>query len=173
MSSVVPTEPGSRFNIPRATYRLQFNKEFTFNDAARTAPYLARLGISHVYASPILKARPGSMHGYDVVDHSQLNPELGTREEFDRLVATLHEHGLGLIVDIVPNHLVVMGNENVWWLDVLENGPAARCAFHFDIDWRPNRGSMRDRILVPVLGDSYGAILERGELQLEFDAAAG
>lgn len=159
--------------IPRATYRLQFNHQFTFNDAARIVPYLARLGISHVYASPILKARPGSMHGYDVVDHSQLNPELGTREEFDRLVATLHEHKLGLIVDIVPNHLGVMGNDNVWWLDVLENGPAARYACHFDIDWRPNRGSMRDRILVPVLGDSYGIVLERGELQLEFDAAAG
>src|SRR5688500_1347003 len=159
--------------IPRATYRLQFNHQFTFNDAARIVPYLAKLGISHVYASPILKARPGSMHGYDVVDHSQLNPELGTREDFDRLVATLHEHGLGLIVDIVPNHLGVMGDDNVWWLDVLENGPAARCAFHFDIDWRPNRGSMRDRILVPVLGDSYGIVLERGELRLEFDAAAG
>jgi (1->4)-alpha-D-glucan 1-alpha-D-glucosylmutase len=159
--------------IPRATYRLQFNHQFTFNDATRIVPYLAKLGISHVYASPILKARPGSMHGYDVVDHSQLNPELGTREDFDRLVAKLHEHGLGLIVDIVPNHLGVMGNDNVWWLDVLENGPAARCAFHFDIDWRPNRGSMRDRILVPVLGDSYGIVLERGELQIEFDAAAG
>lgn len=173
MSALVPTEPGAKFNVPRATYRLQFNHQFTFNDAARIAPYLARLGISHVYASPILKARPGSMHGYDVVDHSQLNPELGTREDFDRFVQKLHEHGLGLIVDIVPNHLGVMGNDNVWWLDVLENGPAARCAFHFDIDWRPNRGSMRDRILVPILGDAYGMVLERGELQIEFDAATG
>lgn len=173
MSSWVPTEPGSKFNIPRATYRLQFNHRFTFNDAQRIVPYLARLGISHVYASPLLKARPGSMHGYDVVDHSQLNPELGSREEFDGFVRTLHEHGLGLIVDIVPNHLGVMGDDNVWWLDVLENGPAARYAFYFDIDWRPNRASMRDRILVPVLGDSYGVVLERGELQLEFDAAAG
>lgn len=173
MSSLVATEAGSRFNIPRATYRLQFNHQFTFNDAARIVPYLARLGISHVYASPILKARPGSMHGYDVVDHSQLNPELGSREDFDRLVRTLHEQGLGLIVDIVPNHLGIMGNDNEWWLDVLENGPAARYASHFDIDWRPDRGSMRDRILVPVLGDSYGVVLERGELQIEFDATAG
>lgn len=173
MSALVPIEPGARFNIPRATYRLQFNHRFTFNDATRIVPYLARLGISHVYASPILKARPGSMHGYDVVDHSQLNPELGTREDFDRFVQKLHEHGLGLIVDIVPNHLGVMGDDNAWWLDVLENGPAARCALHFDIDWRPNRGSMRDRILVPILGDAYGMVLERGELQLEFDAAAG
>ncbi|WP_116809476.1 malto-oligosyltrehalose synthase [Steroidobacter cummioxidans] len=173
MNALVPTEPGARFKIPRATYRLQFNHQFTFNDASRIVPYLARLGISHVYASPILRARPGSMHGYDVVDHSQLNPELGTREDFDRFVQTLHEHGLGLIVDIVPNHLGVMGDDNIWWLDVLENGPAARYAHHFDIDWRPNRGSMRDRILVPILGDSYGLVIERGELQVEFDATDG
>lgn len=173
MSALLATEPGSKFTIPRATYRLQFNHCFTFHDAARIVPYLARLGISHIYASPLLKARPGSMHGYDVVDHSQLNPELGSREDFDRFVQVLHEHGLRLIVDIVPNHLGVMGDDNEWWLDVLENGPAARYAFHFDIDWRPNRGSMRDRILVPVLGDSYGEVLERGELQLQFDADNG
>ena len=113
-------------NIPRATYRLQFNREFTFADATRVVPYLERLGISHVYASPILKARPGSMHGYDVTDHTRLNPELGTQEDFEALVATLHEHGMGLIVDIVPNHLGVLGDDNAWWLDVLENGPAAR-----------------------------------------------
>ncbi|HKQ13941.1 MAG TPA: malto-oligosyltrehalose synthase [Steroidobacteraceae bacterium] len=158
---------------PRATYRLQLNHEFTFTDAARAVPYLARLGISHVYASPILKARPGSMHGYDVTDHTRLNPELGTPEDFAALVATLHEHDMGLIVDIVPNHLGVMGDDNAWWLDVLENGPAARSAHHFDIDWRPNRGSMRDRVLVPILGDVYGAVLERGELRLQLDAAAG
>src|SRR5262245_15762671 len=159
--------------FPRATYRLQLNREFTFADATRAVPYLARLNISHLYASPILKARPGSMHGYDVTDHTRLNPELGTPEDFAALVATLHEHGLGLIVDIVPNHLGVMGDDNVWWLDVLENGPAARAAHHFDIDWRPNRGSMRDRVLVPILGDVYGAVLERGELQLRLDPAAG
>ena len=158
---------------PRATYRLQLNHEFTFADAARAVPYLARLNISHVYASPILKARPGSMHGYDVTDHTRLNPELGTPEEFEQLVATLHEHGMGLIVDIVPNHLGVMGDDNVWWLDVLENGPAARAAHHFDIDWRPNRGSMRDRVLVPTLGDVYGAVLENGELKLQLDRTAG
>lgn len=158
---------------PRATYRLQFNHEFTFNDAARIVPYLARLGISHVYASPILKARPGSMHGYDVTDHTRLNPELGTHEEFTALTEALHAQGMGLIVDIVPNHLGVMGEDNVWWLDVLENGPAARCAPHFDIDWRPTRASMRDRVLVPILGDVYGAVLERGELKLGFDAEAG
>jgi (1->4)-alpha-D-glucan 1-alpha-D-glucosylmutase len=158
---------------PRATYRLQFNREFTFADATRVVPYLARLGISHVYASPILKARPGSMHGYDVTDHTRLNPELGTPEDFAALVAALHEQSMGLIVDIVPNHLGVMGDDNVWWLDVLENGPAARAAHHFDIDWRPNRGSMRDRVLVPILGDVYGAVLESGELKLHLDPQTG
>src|SRR5262245_16266166 len=113
------------------------------------------------------------MHGYDVSDHTRLNPELGTQQDFEALVATLHEHDMGLIVDIVPNHLGVMGDDNAWWLDVLENGPAARSAHHFDIDWRPNRGSMRDRVLVPILGDVYGAVLERGELRLQLDTAAG
>ncbi|HEX2494095.1 MAG TPA: malto-oligosyltrehalose synthase [Steroidobacter sp.] len=159
--------------IPRATYRLQLNRDFTFSDAARIAPYLARLGVSHVYASPILTARPGSMHGYDVTDHTQLNPELGARDDFERLAATLRAHGMGLIVDIVPNHLGVMGCENQWWLDVLENGPAARSTRRFDIDWRPNRASLRDRILVPVLGASYGDVLERGELKLGFDRETG
>jgi (1->4)-alpha-D-glucan 1-alpha-D-glucosylmutase len=158
---------------PRSTYRLQLNREFTFADATRVVPYLARLGISHLYASPILKARPGSMHGYDVTDHTRLNPELGTAEDFEALVAALHAHGMGLIVDIVPNHLGVMGDDNVWWLDVLENGPAARAAHYFDIDWRPNRASMRDRVLVPTLGDVYGAVLENGELKVQLDPAAG
>ncbi|HEU4654251.1 MAG TPA: malto-oligosyltrehalose synthase, partial [Steroidobacteraceae bacterium] len=159
--------------VPRATYRLQLNHQFTFEDARKIVPYLARLGISHVYASPILRARPGSMHGYDVVEHGMLNPELGTREQFDALVAELHAHGLGLIVDIVPNHLGIMGQENSWWLDVLENGPAAHFASYFDIDWRPNRASLRDRVLVPILGGFYGAVLEAGELQLKFDAGRG
>src|SRR5215216_1315963 len=159
--------------FPRATYRVQFNREFTFADATRAVPYLARLGISHLYASPILKARPGSMHGYDVTDHTRLNPELGTPEDFAALVAALHEQGMGLIVDIVPNHLGVMGDDNQWWLDVLENGPAAHSAHHFDIDWRPARSPMRDRVLVPILGDVYGAVLESGELKLQFDPAVG
>ncbi|HEY4369403.1 MAG TPA: malto-oligosyltrehalose synthase [Steroidobacteraceae bacterium] len=159
--------------VPRATYRLQLNREFTLQDATAIVPYLARLGISHAYTSPLLKASPGSMHGYDVTDHGMLNPELGTRADFDRFVATLHEHRLGLIVDIVPNHLGVMGDGNRWWQDVLENGPAARFAGYFDIDWRPNRRSMHNRLLLPVLGDAYGNVLERGEIQLEFAAARG
>lgn len=163
----------TRRTLPLATYRLQLNREFTFNQARAIVPYLARLGVSHVYSSPILKARPGSMHGYDVTDHTQLNPELGTREDFDAFIATLREHGLGLIVDIVPNHLGVMGGDNQWWLDVLENGPSARAAQYFDIDWHPARSSMRDRILVPILGEPYGKVLEKGELKLNFDAETG
>jgi (1->4)-alpha-D-glucan 1-alpha-D-glucosylmutase len=159
--------------IPRATYRLQLHREFTFDDAARIVPYLAQLGISHVYSSPILKARPGSSHGYDVIDHTVLNPELGTAEDFERLCAVLRQHGMGLIVDIVPNHLGVMGADNVWWLDVLENGPASQYAGHFDIDWRPLRASLRNRVLVPILGGPYGTVLERGELRLSFQPATG
>lgn len=157
----------------RATYRLQLHREFTLQDATRIVPYLARLGISHVYTSPLLKARAGSTHGYDVVDHTLLNPELGTDEDFDRFVATLREHELGLIVDIVPNHLGVMGDSNRWWLDLLENGPAAQSAGYFDIDWRPNRPSMRNRLLVAVLGEPYGTVLERGEIELKFSAERG
>ncbi len=159
--------------IPRATYRLQLNREFTFEQATRIVPYLARLGVSHVYASPILKARPGSMHGYDVTDHTQLNPELGTRASFDAFVDALHANDMGLIVDIVPNHLGVMGDDNPWWLDLLENGPAGRYSGYFDVDWRPNRASMRDRVLVPILGEAYGDVLEKGELKLEFDPEGG
>lgn len=157
----------------RATYRLQLHHEFTLRDAARIVPYLANLGISHVYTSPLLKARAGSLHGYDVVDHTLLNPELGTDVDFDEFVAALHRHGLGLIVDIVPNHLGVMGDGNRWWLDLLENGPAAQAAAYFDIDWRPIRPSMRHRLLVAVLGEPYGTVLERGEIVLEFAAARG
>lgn len=158
---------------PRATYRVQLNRGFTFADAARVVPYLCSFGISHLYVSPILKARPGSMHGYDVTDHSVLNPELGSHEDFRQLVDTLHGHAMGLIVDIVPNHLGVMGNDNFWWLDVLENGPASRFAKNFDIDWRPNRTSLHGRLLIPVLGQPYGAALESGEIRLQFDPQRG
>jgi (1->4)-alpha-D-glucan 1-alpha-D-glucosylmutase len=162
-----------RAAIPRATYRLQLHREFTFADAARAVPYLAELGISHLYSSPILKARAGSKHGYDVIDHTVLNPELGTQQDFTHLIEVLHEHGMGLIVDIVPNHLGVMGADNVWWLDLLENGPASQYADHFDVDWRPLRASLRNRVLVPVLGEPYGTVLERGELRLRFEPASG
>jgi (1->4)-alpha-D-glucan 1-alpha-D-glucosylmutase len=159
--------------IPRATYRLQLNHEFTFSQAAQIVPYLAKLGISHCYISPCLKARPGSMHGYDIVDHNSLNPEIGSPEEFDQFVKTLHEHGVGLIVDIVPNHMAVMGSDNAWWLDVLENGEASSFAGFFDIDWHSLKEELQGKVLVPVLPDHYGAVLERGELKLEFNDGKG
>ncbi|MDP3418160.1 malto-oligosyltrehalose synthase [Falsiroseomonas sp.] len=153
--------------MPRATYRLQFHAGFRFADAARLAPYLARLGISHVYASPWLKARPGSTHGYDIVDHTALNPELGTEADFRAMAAAFKANGLGQILDFVPNHIGVGGADNPWWLDVLEWGEASDFAGWLDIDWQ------QGRLLVPFLGDQYGAVLEAGQLELRFDAAAG
>jgi (1->4)-alpha-D-glucan 1-alpha-D-glucosylmutase len=160
-------------HIPRATYRLQLNRDFTFAQAGAIVPYLSTLGISHCYVSPLLKARPGSMHGYDIVDHNSLNPEIGTPEDFDRFVRVLHEHDMGLILDIVPNHMGVMGSDNAWWLDVLENGEASIYAGYFDIDWRPLKEELHGKVLVPVLHDHYGAVLESGELRLVFNPARG
>jgi (1->4)-alpha-D-glucan 1-alpha-D-glucosylmutase len=159
--------------IPRATYRVQLNKSFTFRDATAIVPYLAALGISHVYCSPYFKARAGSVHGYDVVDHNQLNPEIGDRADFDNFVATLRSHGMGHILDIVPNHVGVMGADNAWWMDVLENGQASRYADYFDIEWHPANPALEGKILVPVLGDAYGAVLEKGELELRFERERG
>ncbi|HEU0113805.1 MAG TPA: alpha-amylase family glycosyl hydrolase, partial [Thermomicrobiales bacterium] len=133
----------ARAVIPRATYRVQLHAGFTFDDARRIAPYLAKLGIGALYASPLFTARPGSLHGYDVTDYGVLNPELGTRDDFDRLAAALREHGLGLIVDFVPNHMGVGQGANAWWRDVLENGQASPYAASFDIDWRPLKPELR------------------------------
>jgi len=159
--------------IPVSTYRLQFNRQFTFAEAARLVPYLRQLGISHCYASPFLKARPGSSHGYDIVDHNELNPEIGSHEDFERFIAELQHNGMGLIADIVPNHMGIMGSDNSWWLDVLENGQASSHASFFDIDWHPVKKTLQNKILIPVLGDQYGTILEQQELQLVFDAGLG
>lgn len=161
------------WRIPRATYRLQFNSRFTFAEAALIVDYLDQLGISHCYASPYLKARPGSPHGYDIIDHNALNPEIGSQEEFEHFVAELKTHDMGQILDIVPNHMGVMGSDNSWWLDVLENGPASVYAQYFDIDWFPATEQLQGRILLPVLGEHYGTILESGELRLVFDANRG
>jgi (1->4)-alpha-D-glucan 1-alpha-D-glucosylmutase len=160
-------------DIPVSTYRLQFNKHFTFAEAIRFIPYLRRLGISHCYASPYLKARPGSNHGYDIVDHSEINPEIGSVQDFERFIDELRRNGMGLITDIVPNHMAVMGSDNLWWLDVLENGQASYYASFFDIDWYPLKKTLQDKILLPVLGDHYGNILEQQELKLAFDAEQG
>src|SRR5246500_3721026 len=159
--------------IPPATYRLQFNPHFTFRDAAAIVPYLSELGISHVYASPYLRARTGSMHGYDIIDHNSLNPELGTPEDYEGFVNALHRHGMQQILDIVPNHMGVMGSDNAWWLDVLENGEASAYADFFDIDWEPLKDELQGKILVPVLAEQYGVILDRGELKLTFDQEKG
>ena len=160
-------------SIPRATYRLQLNRDFTFAQAKAIVPYLSALGISHCYISPCLKARPGSMHGYDIVDHNSLNPEIGSAEDFDSFAAALHEHDMGLILDIVPNHMGVMGSDNSWWLDVLENGQASAYACFFDIDWHPLKDELQSKVLVPVLHDHYGAVLESGELKLVFHPERG
>jgi (1->4)-alpha-D-glucan 1-alpha-D-glucosylmutase len=162
-----------RSHIPFATYRLQLNRDFTFSQATAIVPYLSALGISHCYVSPLLKARAGSMHGYDIVDHNSLNPEIGSPEDFDRFVNTLHEHGMGLILDIVPNHMGVMGNDNAWWLDVLENGESSMYANFFDIDWHPIKHELHGKVLIPVLHDHYGVVLESGELKLVFHQERG
>lgn len=168
----VPGDLTKAAEIPRATYRLQFNKSFTFNDALKLLPYLNSLGISHVYASPILEARPGSMHGYDLINHSRINPEIGTLREFVRFCRAIKRCGMRLIVDIVPNHMGV-GKSNPWWMDVLENGPASEYAEYFDIDWRPVKQELAGKVVIPVLGDSYGSVLTSGHLKLVFHEDKG
>ena len=160
-------------SIPRATYRVQLHRGFTFRDATAIVPYLAALGVSHLYTSPFLKARPGSQHGYDVIDHDALNPEIGTDAELDALCAALQAHGMGLMLDLVPNHMGVLKADNGWWQDVLEHGQASRYAEFFDIDWDPESEELAGKVLIPILGDQYGTILERGELVLRFDANEG
>jgi (1->4)-alpha-D-glucan 1-alpha-D-glucosylmutase len=163
------TSAAARRPLPESTYRLQFHAGFTFRDALAIVPYLNALGITHCYASPYLKARPGSTHGYDIIDHGSLNPEIGTTQDLDAWVSALHEHGMGQIVDTVPNHMGVGTSDNVWWNDVLENGPASRYATYFDIAWRSSlRPELRDKVLLPVLADLYGDVLEAGELALAF-----
>ena len=150
-----------------STYRLQFHTGFTFNDAARIIPYLHDLGITHVYASPYLKATSGSTHGYDVVDPTMLNPELGTEEDYQCFVSELQRHGMGQILDLVPNHMGVASNENKWWNDLLACGPSSPYAFFFDIDWMadPERCTL-PKVILPVLGDTYGIVLKRGDIKL-------
>jgi (1->4)-alpha-D-glucan 1-alpha-D-glucosylmutase len=159
--------------VPRCTYRVQLNRDFRFGDVTKLVPYLARLGVSHVYCSPYLRARPGSTHGYDTVDHSALNPEIGTTADFERFVTVLKEHGMGHILDMVPNHMGVLGADNAWWLDVLESGPASTYAEFFDIDWHPANTALTNKVLIPVLGDQYGLVLQSGELKLAFKADSG
>jgi (1->4)-alpha-D-glucan 1-alpha-D-glucosylmutase len=158
--------------IPTATYRLQFSPDFGFRDATAIVSYLSDLGVGHMYASPYLKARPGSMHGYDVVDPNALNPEIGTPEEHAAMVAAAQARGIGQILDFVPNHMGI-GSNNPWWMDVLEWGERSPYAHFFDIDWRPLKPELVGKVLVPTLGDHYGRVLESGAIALHFDAASG
>ncbi len=152
--------------VPSSTYRVQLHKGFTFDDAAGIAEYLHELGISHVYSSPYLQAAPGSMHGYDVVDHQNVNSELGGAEAHERFCARLGQAGLGQVLDIVPNHMS-LGKENRYWWDVLENGTSSRYASFFDIDWQPQEERLRDKVLVPILADQYGRVLKDGGIKVK------
>jgi (1->4)-alpha-D-glucan 1-alpha-D-glucosylmutase len=151
-----------------ATYRVQLHSGFDFDAAAAVVPYLAELGVTHLYCSPYLQAVTGSSHGYDVVDHGRLNQELGGTAGYRRLVAGLAEAGLGQLVDIVPNHMAVDGRANTWWWDVLENGPSSPYATYFDIDWDPPERKLIATVLMPVLGDHYGRVLDAGEIRVEY-----
>ncbi|PYK72735.1 MAG: hypothetical protein DME42_08275 [Verrucomicrobia bacterium] len=153
-------------------FRCSRNKNFTFRQAREIVPYLDQLGISHAYASPYFQAGAESMHGYDITDHNKLNAAIGSREDYDAWVAELHAHGMGQIVDFVPNHMGINDPQNVWWQDVLENGPSSLYAPYFDIDWRPLKTDLHEKVLLPILGDQYGRVLERGELKVRFDAGS-
>jgi (1->4)-alpha-D-glucan 1-alpha-D-glucosylmutase len=158
--------------IPICTYRLQFNRQFTFNHARDIVPYLRELGISDAYASPYFQARAESLHGYDITDHNKLNAAIGSRADYDAWVAELHARGMGQIADFVPNHMGIGEPLNHWWMDVLENGPSSVYAKYFDIDWRPLKTDLHDKVLLPILGDQYGRVLERGELQVQFEGGS-
>src|ERR1700761_963587 len=151
--------------VPVSTYRVQMHKDFNFAQAQEIVGYLKKLGISDFYSSPIFEARPGSMHGYDVTRHDRLNPELGGDEGFESFSGELKRQGLGLLLDIVPNHMGV-GNDSIWWQDVLENGHSSQYSEFFDIDWKPLKPALRNKLLLPILGDQYGAELERKHIQL-------
>ncbi|HMI57928.1 MAG TPA: malto-oligosyltrehalose synthase, partial [Gemmatimonadaceae bacterium] len=152
----------------RATYRLQLSAAFTLDHARAIVPYLARLGVSHIYASPVLRSRPGSTHGYDVVDPTRLDPELGSDASWDALVAELRAHGMGMILDIVPNHMGV-GADNPFWDDLFANGPASRYASWFDIDWNAPARGLKGRVLIPILGKELDEVIASGELVISLE----
>jgi len=172
LPAVAQTIATTRY-FPESTYRLQFHAGFTFRDALQIVPYLHALGITHCYASPLLQARPGSTHGYDITNHQAFNPEIGTEADYEALCQALQASGMGQVHDIVPNHMGVAGNDNQWWRDVLENGPASPYAGFFDIAWDASpRPEMHERVLLPVLGQSYGEALESQEIRLAYAAGA-
>ncbi|HEX2574354.1 MAG TPA: alpha-amylase family glycosyl hydrolase, partial [Polyangia bacterium] len=158
--------------IPTATYRLQLSREFSLAQAAELVEYLEALGVSDAYLSPVLTARAGSAHGYDVVNHEQVSPELGGEEALRGLLDRLRERGMGAILDVVPNHMCITGGGNRWWNDVLENGPSSPYARYFDIDWHPPKEDLVAKVLLPILGDQYGRVLENQEIQIRYEAGA-
>src|SRR5881628_1837429 len=155
--------------IPTCTYRLQFNRWFTFAQAREIVAYLHELGVSDVYASPYFQASPDSLHGYDITDHNKLNAAIGSRTDYDAWIAELHAHSMGQVLDFVPNHVGIADSRNEWWMDVLENGPSSRYAPYFDIDWQPRKFDLSDKVLLPILSDQYGRVLERGELKVRYE----
>ena len=171
----VQREIAQRAAWPASTYRLQLDGEtMPYRRAAEIVPYLHELGVSHLYTSPDRKARAGSPHGYAIVDYGALNPELGSAEDYQTLVDAIRACGMGRIPDIVPNHMSAAAGENVWWTDVLENGPGSPYAAYFDIDWDPVKEELRNRLLLPLLGEQYGKALESGQLRVEYrDGAFG
>ncbi len=158
--------------LPEATYRVQLHAGFRFRDASAILPYLERLGIGDLYASSYLKARPGSTHGYDILNHGEINPEIGSREDHDALANDLRERGMGLVLDTVPNHMCIASDENSWWTDVLENGPSSPYASYFDIDWEPLKRDIEGKILLPVLEDRLGLVLEGRRIEVLFEDGA-
>ncbi|MBI4476406.1 MAG: malto-oligosyltrehalose synthase [Acidobacteria bacterium] len=154
--------------LPTSTYRLQLHAGFTLHDAAALVPYLDALGVTDCYLSPVMTARPGSQHGYDVVDHTQINPELGGDEAYAAFMGAVAAHRMGVVLDFVPNHMSIDPRTNPRWRDVLENGPSSRYAHFFDIDWDPIKTELENKVLLPILSDQYGWTLERGDLRLGF-----
>ncbi len=155
--------------LPLATYRLQLNRSFGFSKAQRVIPYLHALGISDCYVSSYLKAVPGSLHGYDMADPTSLNPEVGTEEEYRSFIEALRSHGMGQILDVVANHMGIGKSCNAWWLDLLENGPSSPYSAFFDIDWHPVKPELKNKVLLPILGDLYGVVLENQEIRIIYD----
>ncbi len=169
IARVVAETACDRLCRPTSTYRIQFQRErMTFRDAAGIVPYLADLGVSHLYASPCQKVRSGSTHGYAIVDYGQLDPGLGDAHDYRAMIEALHDNAMGQVLDTVSNHMSAAPAENLWWNDVLENGPASPHAAFFDIDWRPIKDELQDRVLLPILGGQYGQVLESGDLKLEY-----
>ncbi|HWA99800.1 MAG TPA: malto-oligosyltrehalose synthase [Pirellulales bacterium] len=154
--------------LPASTYRLQFSAHLRFADAAALAAYFEKLGIAAVYASPLFRARRDSAHGYDVIDPNIVDPEFGSETDFQQFAEELARHQLGLVMDVVPNHMGIDDPNNRWWQDVLENGPGSAYAKFFDIEWHPPKESLQETVLVPVLGDQYGKVLEAQELKLAY-----